>query len=92
MANIIVNAISKNAEKENLTSSKCKWKMSKYFFCVINMINMSYLEYIIESKREGGYYDILVDIYISYYGVKPTENQIYIYVLIVICLIFLNII
>jgi hypothetical protein len=53
---------------------------------------MSYLEYIIESKREGGYYDILVDIYISYYGVKPTENQIYIYVLIVICLIFLNII
>ncbi len=39
------------------------------------MINMSYLEYIIENKRDSGYNDILVDIYVSYYGGKPTENQ-----------------
>ena len=39
------------------------------------MFNMSYLEYIIENKRDNGYDDILVDIYHSYYGIKPTEKQ-----------------
>ena len=36
---------------------------------------MSYLEYIIANKRDNTYNDILVDIYYSYYGIKPIENQ-----------------
>ena len=36
---------------------------------------MSYLEYIIANKRDNSYNDILVDIYYSYYGIKPTKTQ-----------------
>ena len=36
---------------------------------------MSYLEYLIANKRDNSYNDILVDIYYSYYGIKPTANQ-----------------
>lgn len=39
------------------------------------MINTRYLHYIPLEKRDNSYNDILVDIYYSYYGIKPTANQ-----------------
>lgn len=39
------------------------------------MINTRYLHYIPLEKRDNPYNDILVDIYYSYYGIKPTANQ-----------------
>jgi hypothetical protein len=36
---------------------------------------MSYLEYIIEINRDNDYDDNLIDVYYSYYGIKPTEKQ-----------------
>ena len=39
------------------------------------MINTRYLHYIPLEKRDNSYNDILIDIYYSYYGIKPTANQ-----------------
>ncbi len=64
------------------------------FFKYVNenvwiLFRFSVLEYLVANKPDNSCNDILVDIYYSCYGIKPTENQ-KIYVLMVICLIVLN--
>ena len=64
-----------NAKKADLILLNMLMKMHKFDLFFLYYKYMSYLEYIIANKRDNSYNDILVDIYYSYYGIKPTKNQ-----------------
>lgn len=46
-----------------------------FFFFVVNMINISYLQYIPEEIQEQLHYNLMVDVFYFYHGYKPNNYQ-----------------